>query len=111
MEVIVVKKHDFLNFVEKYVTLKWKKESLCYYNYRYWICLGSLSKNSEYGKVLNMRALHCTVFWICKNTLWQSSEYILGSKYAVNNNNNNNNNTRKTGPAGKHFGVFSAMYS
>ena len=66
----------FLNFVEKYV----KKESWYYYNYHYWICLNMsecayinmilymplvvntsnfwIWQNSEYDRVLNMRALH-----------------------------------------------------
>ena len=35
IDIIVVKKHIFLNFVEKYVRSKRKKESLSYYNYHY----------------------------------------------------------------------------
>ena len=41
--------------------------------------------NSEYGKVLNMAGFsickHYAAFWIYQNMSWQSSEYILGSKY------------------------------
>ena len=32
-------------------------------------------ENSDYGKVFNMQALHSIL-----NMLWQSSEYMLGSK-------------------------------
>ena len=40
IDVTVVKKTFFiLNFVEKYVRLKWRKEIKCYFNYHYWICL------------------------------------------------------------------------
>ena len=35
IDAIVVKKHLFLNFVEKYVKLKRQKESQCHYNYHY----------------------------------------------------------------------------
>ena len=41
--------------------------------------------NSEYGKVLNKagfsRCESYTAYWICHNIPWQSSEYILSSKY------------------------------
>ena len=38
-----------------------------------------MCQNSEYDRALNVRALQA--FWICQNMPWQSSEYILGSKY------------------------------
>ena len=65
IDVVVVKKHVFLNFVEflkKYVRLKVKtKDSLCYYSYHYQI-------------YLNMPE--------CCYLYKQDSEYALGLKYA-----------------------------
>ena len=44
------------------------------------------AKNSQYSKVLNMAVFSIcegyAAFWICQNIPLQSSEYILGSKYA-----------------------------
>ena len=44
-----------------------------------WICL----KNRD--KILNFTGFSIceryTIFWICQNMPWQSSEYISGSKY------------------------------
>ena len=55
-----------------------------------WICLNK--QNSEYAsvpkytKILNMAGVSIsesyTAFWICQNMPWQSSWYILGSKFA-----------------------------
>ena len=88
IDVIVVKKHVFLNFLEKYVRLS-------YYNCHFWICLNIpeyaytkgilnllgvlnmqkfwISQSFEYSRVFNVRALHIvlnipeyalTEFWI-----------------------------------------------
>ena len=43
---------------------------------KFWI-----RQSSEYGRVLNTRALH-NVLNMPEYMPWQSSEYILGSKYA-----------------------------
>ena len=46
----------------------------------------SQCQNSEYVKVLNKagfsKCKHYTAYSICQNKPWQSSEYILSSKYA-----------------------------
>ena len=45
-----------------------------------------MPKSWKYGKGLNMAGFSAceryTVFWICQNVPWQSSECISGSKYA-----------------------------
>ena len=55
-----------------------------------WMCLhkqdSEYAWNPKYAKILSMAGFsiceHYAVFWICQNMPWQSSEYILVSKYA-----------------------------
>ena len=71
IDVIVVKNiYVFLIFVKKYVRLTWKKEILCYYNYRGWICL-NMPECAYINRILNMpQILNMPKFW-----LWQCCEY------------------------------------
>ena len=73
IDVIVVKKHIFLNFVKKYVRLNWKKK----FNVEYaWMCLNK--QDSEYvlgptyAKNLNMAK-----FW-----MWQVSQYTSVTQHS-----------------------------
>ena len=69
-----------------------KKQMSYYYYYYYWINRHKQNKQDseyasgpQYTKLLNMAKFSIseryTAFWICQNMPWQSSEYVLGSKY------------------------------